>query len=444
MANNLPDTDFDTIIGNLKQAVNDAQTRQTGNNDFHTTELLPALQNINAQIDEIAKKIAAYTQKMKEMEATIGANVQQLNEKETNIASLQQEKAAINQELSTIQNELQTNNAKLDNLEQESLNNDAVYTEQLKNLRKQLESEKQDLANASDAEKQALANQIAMTENDLETTKQKHDAKKTQLEQSISELTGERDNLVNELQQTKDESDGISRQLQGEQVNSANLQTTIASLNNQLQLARAAMIEATETLNSIEQARDPDEIRRLIDAINARIGDINAILDINSEQEFFDANEGPGLPDDTPIKLQYNSNDMNYEKETTWGKLKDKLLNFNSYSKKFIEKEINTGNLEKMLNEIKQEDQVEGFLNFIRFKTRQGLVDGIIGSIQSGGRKGIKTRKTRKVRKTRKGRKTRKVRKQKGGYRYNDRTKRKSLTTTTSSKRRRTRRTTSF
>ena len=426
MANNLLDPDFDIIIRNLKQAVNDAKIRQTGNNDFHTKELLPALQNINVQIDEIAKKIAEYKQKLTQMEATIGANVQQLNEKETNIASLQQEKAAISQDLSTIQNELQANNAKLNNLEQESRNNDAVYTEQLKNLRKQLESEKQDLANASDAEKQALANQIVMTENDLKATKQQHDAKKTQLEQSINELTGERDNLTDELQQTKAESAVISRQLQGEQVNSENLQTTIERLNNQLQLARAAMIEATETLNSIEQARDPDEIRRLIGAINARIGDINTILDINSEQEFFDASEGPGLPDNTQIVRNYRQggiNGINREKTIPLGAIKKKIRDFPS-------DKIDKNQIINALNNAQDVASVTDILNSIP----DNILADMLASIK-GGRKGRKTRKVRK---------TRKIRKQKGGYRYSDRTKRKSLTTTTSSKRRRTRRTTSF
>jgi DNA repair exonuclease SbcCD ATPase subunit len=439
---------FESIIDGLRQAIQAAKERNVGNQKFHTEEVLPALTDINNQIDEIIRKITAYKQRLQGMEGEIGANREKLAEMEGLRAQLLEKDRIISQKESDAQAQLERNQAELRTLTEQSRAGEQVFQEQMANLRNTLNREKQEIANTRDANaRQQLEQQQAATLQQIDALQGTHANEKSAIQQEIDQHKATNSQLKSQLDNLeRDNAENMNRLAAAGQETEKVLREN-QELTGKLEAAKVVMKEAIDALNSLENYTSVEQIRQVIRSITTKIGQINNILDLNArnngpgEEEFFEASEG--LPDNTPITYTYTIGGVfsqrNIEKTFTYGEIK------NGFSKAQVK-----ANKKQIFNTIKQRlndaSSVQGVISVLDSMSEpnidlKNVLNSILESIRSRGGK-----KTRRGKNTCKGGKKtkRKQRKQKGGYHYSERSKRRSLTTTSSSRRskRRTKRTT--
>ena len=439
---------FESIVDGLRQAIQAAKERNVGNQKFHTEEVLPALTDINIQIDEIIRKITAYKQKLQGMEGEIGTNREKLAEMEGLRAQLLEKDRIISQKESDAQAQLERNQAELRNLTEQSRAGEQVFQEQMAKLRNTLNIEKQQIANTRDADaKNQLEQQQAATLQQINALQGTHANEKSVIQQEIDQHKATNSQLQSQLDNLeRDNAENMNRLAAAGQETEKVLREN-QELTNKLEAAKVVMKEAIDALNSLENYTSVEQIRQVIRSITTKIGQINNILDLNARNngpgedlEFFEANEG--LSDDTPITYQYTTGGVfgqrNIEKTFTYGQLK------NGFSKAQVK-----ANKQQIFNTIKQRlkdaTSVQGVISVLDSMSEpnidlKNVLNSILESIRArGGKKSRRGKKTCKG-----GKKTkRKQRKQRGGYHYSERSKRRSLTTTSSSRsKRRTKRTT--
>jgi len=436
---------FESIIDGLRQAIQAAKERNVGNQKFHTEEVLPALTDINNQIDEIIRKITAYKQRLQGMEGEIGANREKLAEMEGLRAQLLEKDRIISQKESDAQAQLERNQAELRTLTEQSRAGEQVFQEQMANLRKTLNDEKQQIANKRDADaKNRLEQQQAETLRQIDALQGTHANEKSAIQQEINQHKATNSQLQSQLDNLeRDNAENMNRLAAAGQETEKVLREN-QELTNKLEAAKVVMKEAIDALNSLEIYTNVEQIRQVIRSITTKIGQINNILDLNARNngpgedlEFFEANEG--LPDNTEIKYKYTTGGVfgqkTIEKTFTYGQIK----------KSFSEAQVRA-NKKQIFNTIKQSlnnaSSVEGVISVLNSMSKtdidlKNVLNSILESIRPRGGK-----KTRRGKKTCKGGKKTK-RKQRGGYHYSEHSKRRSLTTTSSSRsKRRTKRTT--
>ena len=445
---------FDDVMASLKQAVNEAKSRNIGNEKFHTQEVLPALNEINIQIDEIIKKIKAYQQRLQGMEGEIGENRKKLDEINVLRRQLLEKETIIKDQENNIQAQLASNQAEMSNLKQQTTAGEQIFQEQMANLRKRLDSEKQSIATEKDGEtRRQLEEKEANTIQRIQELQNNHANEKSAIQQQMDEHIKENADLRTSLDKIGQENAANISNLATANQTTEQVRNENQKLTQQLEAAKNVMKEAIVALNSLENFTSIDQIRAVISSISSKIGQINSILDSNPQnnrnleyenlEEYFEANEGPSQ--ESSVNFFTLDNGTKIPIKQIISQLKNKP------QKGFMGGPSKYNTAFDLITKLDKKDP-SYIPNIKNVLNRQGIVFTPNNDIK-GGRKTCKvSRKTCKGgRKTCKGgRKTKKIRKQKGGFQYNERTKRRSLTATSSSKRskrtssRRSKRTTSF
>jgi len=447
---------FDDVMASLKQAVSEAKSRNIGNEKFHTQEVLPALNQINIQIDEIIKKIKAYQQRLQGMEGEIGENRKKLDEINVLRRQLLEKETIIKDQENNIQAQLASNQAEMSNLKQQTTAGEEVFQEQMANLRQRLDNEKQSIATAKDDDaRRQLEEKEADTLQRIQELQSNHANEKSAIQQQIQEHVKENADLRANLDKIGQENAANISNLTAANQTTEQVRIENQILTSQLEAAKNVMKEAIIALNSLENFTSIDQIRAVISSISSKIGQINSILDSNPQsnrnieyenlEEYFEANEGP--TQESSVNFFTLDNGTKIPIKQIIAQLKNKP------QKGFMGGPSKYNTAFDLITKLDKKDP-SYIPNIKNVLNRQGISFTQNNDIKGGkktrhNRKSCKGgRKTCKGgRKTCKGgRKTKKMRKQKGGYHYNESTKRRSLTATSTSKRskRRTKRTTSF
>jgi hypothetical protein len=421
---------IEPLIEQLKAANAQAVDSIRRNSEFNQG-VQRSLEGINAQIRQIADAIRGLQGRLADSQLKLGEN-------DTTIRENQEANRMLQQEFETVNRERQQTTAQLSELEKERIRiqEDAARQQRDNEARlTQLQQEKVDevaaLSNASAADRAKLQADLDATNAQIAELTQDNKNLADQSAQSLSELDAQRQQLQQELNDSKAEIQSIEAERSSLQASSSTLRAENTRLNQLLTEAMPQMQAAIDNLASLSNATGQAEINRIIEQINVQLTEINNLLEISG---------GPGAPGSEDFEFYgANPGPMNFSEEVIFNGRPQPIQQVMD----FLTKKNN-----ELIKQRKPDNKYKEALDFIKKSKTAKEIENYLGrNTLKGGRK---TRKLRN-KKTRKGRKTRKIRRrktkkfQRGGYHYNQHARRRSITTTArrSSRRSSTRRTSS-
>jgi chromosome segregation ATPase len=425
---------MDEIISNLQIANQNAISVIENNKKFHE-ELQRSLGSISDQIEQIDAKIRELTQKLEALQNQIQTN-------EGIIASNEEEKRRLEQQSMEAENkrletarELANNEAERLRLQEDLARQQRDNAEELKMLNERLEREKTELQGASERERQQLQQEIERTKEEISALNEDNKSAALRSKEELQILNQEREKLKQELNDSKVEVEKITEESKTLELNSAQLREENAKLNSTLAIAKEQMTHAIENLNALSNEQEHGNINNLVTRINEQLKEINKLLGIQ-EGRPIDVYVVEGESNNIPFQSQTGTRENQQRVRGPIVDIND-IIMFNGAQKPI--KEI-IEFLQVKNNQIKRNNPNNKFKIALEYINNALTSQEIQSYLQLDTYKG--GRKTRKAIKNK--RKTRKIRKQKGGYYYNQNSKRKSITTTSRKTSKRTRRTLSL
>ena len=407
MADLNQDTDFNQIIERLQTAVTNSGNLKVGIDNLSNN-----LDQINTKLQVINQRINGILNDIRDREAAVQGNDQEIHDLRAQRDDAVQKLQAVGDQMNQMEQEMRTNIDRIRELESQLQNS----AQQEAALREQLARAPNPQAAA--AIQQQLDQVMAENEEGLE-----------QLGNEIKRLNGTNQGLQERIDGlTSGHADSEAR-VQQIQEQMQRLTEENAQLNQQITNAKTQMIAAIRILESIT----PDNKRELtakIQKTTQHIQEIEQMLgqpDKNNQGgvQGMLSNLLGSLPKngiDDSKEFLYGTDENGEPKAVSLKYIKDMIQNDIKNKEAWTADGIIAQRYLDLFNNSNDVDQIEAGID--RLEKLKG-----IGDINHGG-------KTRKRRKTKRRTRTRtRKRKYRGGFQYNENTKRKKITTTTGSKR---------
>jgi len=483
----LPDL-FATKIGELSIQNASVDAVLDTNRQFNDKVKID-LQEINENIKRINEKIRDLMMKLAETQAQVAENEVKITQNTADSANLASQLNEITAQREQASAQLEENQRNIAELQAAADEKQRQYTADLARLNAEKEAERLAMNEASEQNKETIQMQIKDTESQIAALKKKHQDELNKSGFEIAQLKAIKDEIKDELEKSNIKIIGFTEQVRELSERNRELIVQNANLNEILKNAIPIIDDAKNKLAMLsDNSTDQGEINRLINEINISLGEINVLLEISSipsaaapgsfsqENPMNQTRVLPGMNisrrqvfTPNPPNPNVEIDGTEYTKDQIFKKLreyKDIGIFSDEYNNDFnkIQNKVfsivryrtnirldnsgdNAKKIENLISILTPLEQGNTIKDVLELTIGVSNLQRLFSEPPTGGKRIRKTRKTKKIRRKTRRRKTKKV--QRGGYHYNERARRKSITTTSSkrtSKRisRRNKRTTSI
>ena len=427
---------------------------------------------VKTDLNEINQKILRITEEIKKLQTRLAETLNKVASNEDDIKAnitasedLARQLSDITAEREQASTALAANQQEIDALRAAAAETDTQYRADLARLEAEKEAEILAMRNKTGQEKETLQMQLQDTDSKIANLEKSHEKESSALRFQLAQLNARTSQLEEYL--TESDSKFTEATAKVEELNARNKELILEndSLNRILDKAIPIIEDAKNKLNALsDNTTNQAEINDLISKISESLNDINILLEIDSRSipsaasdQFYVENPmgvRVSRPPGSLIKPNiYNSvvrkpnllnenftiDGKNYTLQEIIRTLKTNpdLMKNTTFLKKAYHNIydandnsiLTTKTLIEQLNANNDKDSVQYIINDLidpsKFEKEYNLLEEESNSLD-GGKRIRKTRKTKKIRR----RKTKKV--QRGGYHYNERAKRRSITTTSS------------
>ena len=427
---------------------------------------------VKTDLNEINQKILRITEEIKKLQTRLAETLNKVASNEDDIKAnitasedLARQLSDITAEREQASTALAANQQEIDALRAAAAETDTQYRADLARLEAEKEAERVAMQDATSQQKEILKMQLQDTDSKIANLKKSHEKESSELRFQLAQLNARTSQLEEYL--TESNSKFTAATAKVEELNARNRELIIENenLNEILEKAIPIIEAAKNKLNALSDNKDQNEINRLIALINTNLSEINGLLGINSTSipsaasDQFSVVNPMGVRVSRPpgslikpniansvvrkpnlLEENFTINGKNYTLQEIIGTLKTnpELIKENPSLKPYLEQfysdiydpESSTLTTGKLINKLKDpnntidsvKDMINDLIDPLKFEEEYNSLEG--------GKRIRKTRKTKKIRRKTRRRKTKKV--QRGGYHYNERAKRRSITTTSS------------